>query len=138
LNALIFQENRAGENMNITIKVGPVKLKAILHDTPTAKKIGEILPLTSRFNTWGDEIYFAIPVEAELDDSAQEEVAIGDLGYWPAGNAFCIFFGPTPMSREGRIIPASAVNVVGKVTDDATQLTSVAGESLIEIIPAPD
>ena len=121
--------------MDITIKVGPVELNAVLNDTPTAKKIAGVLPLTSRFNTWGDEIYFTIPVEAELEESAKEEVQIGDLGYWPAGNAFCIFFGPTPMSRAGMIIPASAVNIIGNVIDNAVRLKTVMGESQVDIIP---
>lgn len=106
--------------MRIRITVGEVALEAELNDTETAAKIGNALPIGSSFNTWGDEIYFSIPVEAELDDHAQEVVEIGDLGYWPPGSAFCIFFGLTPVSEPGKIMPASAVNIVGKVAGDAT------------------
>ena len=106
--------------MRIRITVGEVALEAELNDTATAAKIGAALPIRTSFNTWGDEIYFAIPVDVELDDSAQEVVEIGDLGYWPPGRAFCIFFGLTPVSEPGRIMPASAVNVIGKVVGDAT------------------
>ena len=106
--------------MRIRITVGEVALEAELNDTATAAKIGEALPIRTSFNTWGDEIYFSIPVDAELDDSSQEVVEIGDLGYWPPGNAFCVFFGLTPVSEPGRIMPASAVNVIGKVVGDAT------------------
>jgi hypothetical protein len=106
--------------MRIRITVGEVALEADLNDTATAAKIGEALPIRTSFNTWGDEIYFSIPVDSELDDSAQEVVEIGDLGYWPPGNAFCVFFGLTPVSEPGRIMPASAVNVIGKVVGDAT------------------
>ncbi|MBW1706547.1 MAG: hypothetical protein JRJ86_15495 [Deltaproteobacteria bacterium] len=119
--------------MEIRITVGHVALEAELNDTPTAKKIGEILPLKTSFNTWGDEIYFAIPVEAELDESAREEVEMGDLGYWPQGKAFCIFFGPTPMSTEGKIIPASAVNVIGSVKGDATRFKKVMGKDEVVV-----
>ena len=105
--------------MRIKITVGEVALEAELNDTATAAKIGAALPIRTSFNTWGDEIYFSIPVDAELDDSAQEVVEIGDLGYWPPGSAFCIFFGLTPVSEPGRIMPASAVNVIGKVVGDA-------------------
>lgn len=105
--------------MRIRITVGEVALEAELNDTATAAKIGAALPIRSSFNTWGDEIYFSIPVDAELDDSAQEVVEIGDLAYWPPGSAFCIFFGLTPVSEPGRIMPASAVNVIGKVVGDA-------------------
>lgn len=106
--------------MRIRITVGDVALEAELNDTATAAKIGAALPIRTSFNTWGDEIYFSIPVDAELDDSAEEVVEIGDLGYWPPGSAFCIFFGLTPVSEPGRIMPASAVNVIGKVVGDAT------------------
>ena len=106
--------------MRIRITVGEVALEADLNDTATAAKIGEALPIRTSFNTWGDEIYFSIPVDSELDDSAQEVVEIGDLGYWPPGSAFCIFFGLTPVSEPGKIMPASAVNVIGKVVGDAT------------------
>ena len=106
--------------MRIRITVGKVALEAELNDTATAAKIGAALPIRTSFSTWGDEIYFSIPVDAELDDSAQEVVEIGDLGYWPPGSAFCIFFGLTPVSEPGRIMPASAVNVIGRVAGDAT------------------
>ncbi len=124
--------------MNIKIRVGGVALNAVLNDTPTAKQVAQALPLNSRFNTWGDEIYFSIPVEAELEEDAREEVQMGDLGYWPAGRAFCIFFGPTPMSKEDKIIPASAVNIIGKITDDAARLKTVMGEFEVEITPGAE
>ena len=117
--------------MDIRITVGHVTLEAELNDTPTAGQIGGVLPLKTSFNTWGDEIYFAIPVEADPDDSAREVVEIGDLGYWPQGNAFCIFFGETPMSTEGKIIPASAVNIIGRVKGDATMFKEVMGENQV-------
>ncbi len=67
--------------MKITIQIGTLALDAELNDTPTARKVAEAMPLKTAFNTWGDEIYFTIPVEAELDESAREEVEIGDL-HW--------------------------------------------------------
>ena len=121
--------------MKIKIKIGRLSLDAELNDTPTARNVTKVLPLRTAFSTWGDEIYFTIPVEAELDDSAQEEVDIGDLGYWPTGRAFCIFFGPTPMSTQGKIIPASAVNVIGKVMGDATRLKEVMHEDKVFLEP---
>jgi len=123
--------------MKIKIRIGRLTLDAQLNDTPTARDVGKVLPLRTDFNTWGDEIYFTIPVEAKLDDSAQEEVDIGDLGYWPTGRAFCVFFGPTPMSTQGKIIPASAVNVIGKVTGDATILREVMHEDTVSVEPLP-
>jgi len=114
-----------GAIMRIKIKINELAMYAELNDTPTARKIADALPLSCPFNTWGDEIYFAIPVTASLDDSAREEVQMGDLGYWPTGKAFCIFFGATPVSPPGKIVPASAVNIVGKVTGDATKFKEV-------------
>lgn len=119
--------------MRITISVGTVSLEAELNDTPTAQKIAAALPLRTSFNTWGDEIYFAIPVAAALDESAQEVVQIGDLGYWPPGKAFCIFFGQTPVSQPGKIMPASAVNLIGKITGDATRFKSVMRERQVVV-----
>jgi hypothetical protein len=114
--------------MNIHIRIGKLTMEAELNDTPSAQKIAGTLPIHAVFNTWGDEIYFSIPVTAELDDSAREVVDIGDLGYWPPAKAFCIFFGQTPVSRPGEIRPASAVNIVGKVKGDARQFTRVMHE----------
>ncbi len=114
--------------MDIQIRIGKLTMEAELNDTPTAQTIAQALPITASFNTWGDEIYFPIPVTAELDDSAREAVDMGDLGYWPPGKAFCIFFGQTPMSRPGEIRPASAVNIVGKVKGDANQFKQVMRE----------
>jgi hypothetical protein len=117
--------------MRIRISIGGLSLEGELYDTPTARKVAEALPIRTDFNTWGEEIYFPIPVEAELDDGAREEVEPGDLGYWPTGRAFCIFFGETPMSTPGKIIPASAVNIIGKVLADVEELKDVMGEKEI-------
>jgi len=114
--------------MRIAIQIGTLSMEAELNDTSTAQKIVAALPLRSSFNTWGDEIYFSIPINATLDDSAQEVVELGALGYWPPGKAFCIFFGQTPASQPGKIMPASAVNVIGKVLGDATQFKTVMRE----------
>jgi hypothetical protein len=114
--------------MRIAIQIGTLSIEAELNDTSTAQQIVAALPLRSSFNTWGDEIYFSIPINAPLDDSAQEVVELGDLGYWPPGKAFCIFFGQTPVSQPGKIRPASAVNVIGKVLGDATRFKTVMRE----------
>ena len=114
--------------MRIAIQIGTLSVEAELNETSTAQKIAAALPLRTSFNTWGDEIYFAIPVDAALDDNAQDIVELGDLGYWPPGKAWCIFFGQTPASQPGKIMPASAVNVIGKVLGDATQFKTVMRE----------
>jgi len=102
----------------IKIKAGNVEAEGWLNDSATAQKIWEALPIEAQANTWGEEIYFSIPVKAPLEKDAQELVNLGDLGYWPEGKGFCIFFGPTPISRGKEIRPASAVNIIGKVIGD--------------------
>ena len=108
----------------IRIKAGSVIVVAELYNTKTAEAIWQALPFSSKVNTWGDEIYFRIPVKIGLE-SGQEIVDIGDLGYWPPGSAFCIFFGPTPASNKNEIRAASAVDIFGKVVDDAKVFKSV-------------
>jgi hypothetical protein len=107
------------------IAAGGVSATAALNDSATASDIWEALPISARASTWGDEIYFGIPVSRDVEDG-RETVDLGDLAYWPPGNALCIFFGPTPASRSaGEIRPASAVNVVGRVDGDATVFRAV-------------
>lgn len=103
----------------IRITAGSVSATATLDESPAARAIWDALPLEARAETWGDEIYFAIPVRLP-EDGARAVVQLGDLGYWPPGRAFCIFFGPTPASGAGEIRPASPVNVFGRVDGDAT------------------
>jgi len=105
--------------------VGAVEVYGELHETETADLIWNALPIESHISTWGDEIYFPIPLHVELEDSAQEVVELGDMGYWPPGNAFCIFFGTTPNSRGDEIRPASPVNVFGKVIGDTKMLKTL-------------
>jgi hypothetical protein len=115
----------------IRIVVGKLELEASLNETRTATKVFEALPITSTVNTWGDEIYFTIPVRAGPED-AQELVNLGDIGYWPPGKAMCLFFGKTPISRNDEIRPASPVNIIGKVEGDLKLLRKVKdGEGII-------
>lgn len=92
----------------------------------TVQAIWDALPLEARANTWGDEIYFSIPIEVEAENP-REVVELGDLGYWPPGSAFCIFFGPTPASRGAEIRPASPVNVFGRILGDPKVFKKVKG-----------
>ena len=114
----------------IRITAGEVQATAELNDTRTAQAIWEALPIKGRVNLWGGEIYFSIPLRLKLE-AGQELVNIGDLGYWPDGNAFCIFFGPTLVSQGDEIRPASPVTVFGKVIGDATIFKKVAAGTKI-------
>jgi len=104
----------------IRITAGSVTATAVLNDSPTAQAIWKALPISARGNTWGDEIYFGIPIKLAEEQDAREVVDLGDVGYWPPGHAFCLFFGPTPASLGNEIRPASEVNVFGHVEGDAT------------------
>ena len=102
----------------IRILVSDLKVEAELNESKTAQLIWEALPMEGKTNLWGEEIYFAIPVKRGLEAGSREVVSVGELGYWPTGHAFCIFFGPTPASRGDEIRAASAVNIIGKVLSD--------------------
>ena len=116
----------------ITIQAGSVSMAAELNDNPTARQIWDALPIEGRANLWGDEIYFSIPVDADQEVDARADVDVGELGYWPAGSAFCIFFGPTPASSGNRPRAASPVNILGNVVGDATQFRNVKnGEKVV-------
>ena len=109
----------------IRIFVSDVEVEAELNEAKTAQLIWETLPIEGKANLWGEEIYFAIPVKAGLETGSREVVSAGELGYWPTGHAFCIFFGPTPASRGDEIRAASAVNIIGKVLSDPKILLKV-------------
>ncbi len=129
--AVRFATNKVIDMKRILIKAGEVEAAAELNESETARAIWQALPLEGSANTWGEEIYFRIPVSQALEPDAKELVHLGDLGYWPKGEAFCIFFGATPISGPGEIRPASAVNVVGRLIDDPKRFLSIsAGTSL--------
>ncbi len=111
--------------MEVIIKSGSFSWAATIYDTPTGNLIYQALPLKGAANRWGEEIYFRIPVQAGLESAASDVVSRGDLGYWPTGNAFCIFFGPTPVSRGKEIRAASAVNVFGRIEGELSDLNAV-------------
>ncbi|MCX7680490.1 MAG: cyclophilin-like fold protein [Anaerolineae bacterium] len=117
----------------ITITAGSVKMEALLNDSPTAQQIWDALPITGQANVWGDEIYFEIPVWAEQAPDARAEVEVGELGYWPLGHAFCIFFGPTPVSTDERPRAYSPVNIVGRVLGDPALFRQVPAGSTVTL-----
>jgi len=111
-----------GSQVNtIIISAGDVSLPAELNDSPTARQIWETLPIEGTAKIWGDEVYFEIPVVAGQGPDARAEVEVGELGYWPVGRAFCIFFGPTPASTDERPRAYSPVNVLGRVLGDVSR-----------------
>ena len=117
----------------IKITAGSVSLTAELDDTALAKTVAAKLPIETTPNEWGDEFYFEIPVRSGLDETATKKVKVGDIGFWPPGNAMAIFFGPTPMSSGADPVPASAVCLLGRITGDATLLRQALGARTIRI-----
>jgi len=116
----------------IRITTGAVSAKAQLDASKTASAIWDALPIEAKAETWGDEIYFGIGVTI-APESPRATVDIGDLGYWPPGKAFCIFFGPTPASQGDEIRPASPVNVLGRVDGDATVFKKIRAGAPVRI-----
>lgn len=100
------------------------KVEAELNNSPTAQLIRNALPIKGNANLWGDEIYFEIPITSD-EKPTVEEVEIGDLGYWPPGNAFCIFFGKTPVSTGDKPRAASSIIPLGKITSGIEELKKV-------------
>ncbi len=98
----------------------------------TVQAIWENLPFEAQANRWGDEIYFSIPVSIG-EENARETVEIGDIGYWPPGHGFCIFFGPTPISLGDEIRPADPVNIFGKVKGDSRLFKKVKSGDMIKV-----
>lgn len=113
----------AGRKINVT--AGGVSVIAALNDSRTADLLWSALPLEGSANTWGDEIYFRIPVQADEEDDANDVVGMGAVAYWPPGQALCLFFGLTPASRGDEIRAASEVNVLGAIDGDSTVLKQV-------------
>ncbi len=112
--------------MKIKVIVKGFKLEGELNSSNTAKIIYESLPIVGVAKRWGDEVYFNIPLHIEPEkDFARDVVDKGDLGFWPDGDCFCIFFGRTPISDGDKIKPASAVSVFGKITHNLELLRMV-------------
>ncbi len=117
----------------IRLTVGTLSLSAELYDTPCARAVASALPLAARPQEWGDEFYFEVPVGLQSDQTATTSVKVGDIGYWPPGRALAVFFGPTPMSTGPDPVPASEVNIVGRITGDALLLRKARGAREVRI-----
>ncbi len=117
---------------SIVITAGSVRAEADLNDSKTARALWDALPVEAKASTWGDEVYFGIGLELS-EEAPKEVVELGDLGYWPPGQAFCIFFGRTPVSRNDEIRPASPVNLLGRLRGDATVFQKVQAGTRITI-----
>ncbi len=118
----------------IVLRVDNIRVTAELRDTPTAEAICGALPLEGRTQRWGGELYFPVSVNAPLEADSRETLLPGELGYWPEGNMFCIFFGTTPASQGDEIRPASAVNVFGRLIGRWAELRQVPADKTIRVM----
>ena len=117
----------------IKIKFDQQTFTAELSESPTAAAIWEQLPIQSQVNTWGEEIYFEVPVDMPQEADAREILSVGELGYWPVGKAFCIFFGPTPVSTDERPRAYSPINILGRVLGGTQALKSIHSQSRVHL-----
>lgn len=122
------------EKMKIKIIFKGLELSAKLNRSLTAQKIAKALPISGSANLWGDEIYFEIPVDALPEPDARRDAEVGELGYWPEGRSFCIFFGPTPASKDQKPRAYSEVNIVGALLDTPVEkLKAIKSGSKVKI-----
>jgi hypothetical protein len=102
----------------IKIRIGELELLAEMNDSPSAKKFISRFPLEFSMSRWGDEYYGDCGLKVELSHDARDVMEVGELAIWPTGNALCIFFGPTPVSKGNEPRAASPVNPVGRMIDN--------------------
>ncbi|HOK56563.1 MAG TPA: cyclophilin-like fold protein [bacterium] len=118
--------------MEVKIKFEREEIECEIFETELGKKIIDALPFSSKARLWGKEIYFEIPVSSEIKNP-KNEVEKGDIGYWPDGKCMCLFFGPTPISKGDKIIPASSVEIIGKIKSDLKILENVKSGEKIKV-----
>jgi len=112
---------------------GCPQVEVELDDGRTAKAIVEALPVEAETARWGDEVYFSLPVDTPAGHEVNA-VEVGDVAWWGPGKAFCLFFGPTPVS-DHRIRPASPVTVVGRVVGDPRALEAARDGAEVRLYP---
>jgi len=119
--------------MRIRITWDKGELFGVLTDTPTAKKLLEALPCSSSANTWGDEVYFSVPVHTKLEPDARQVVPPGTICLWVQGESLAIPFGPTPVSKGDECRLVTNVNVLGKLEGDPKVLKSIRDGDAIRV-----
>lgn len=117
----------------LKMTIGTVAITATLRDTPTADAIYGALPFDSSAQRWGEEIYFAVPVEAALEPDAKAVVSAGELAFWVEGRSIAIGFGRTPISRGDEIRLAAPTNIWGHAIDDVRTLAQVAAGAPVTV-----
>ena len=119
--------------MRIRITWGTESVEGTLNDSDTAAKLAAALPQSSSANTWGDEVYFSVPVEAELEADPQVVVDPGTICFWVQGSSIALPYGPTPVSEGDECRLVTAVNIIGKLDGDPRALASIQDGDAITI-----
>ena len=119
--------------MRIRISWQTGAVEAIIGSTPTAKKVWQALPCSASASTWGEEVYFEMPVTAELEPDARQVVDKGTVCFWVEGRSSALPYGPTPISQGDECRLVSEVNVLGRIDGDARVLTEVVGGAFIKV-----
>jgi hypothetical protein len=123
--------------MRIRISWANGEALGVLSDTPTARKVFAALPCSSIANTWGEEVYFILPVQTELEPAAQQVVPPGTICFWVHGQSLALPFGPTPISQGDECRLVAPVNVLGKLEGDPRVLKSIREGDEIRVETAP-
>src|ERR1700726_1265679 len=119
----------------IRFDFGSLTLDAELLDTPTARAIAAALPISSATLTWGEEVYFEVPVKIGTEKDARDVVTPGEIAYWPAGHCIALGYGRTPISRGDETRLASPCNVFAQATGDVRALAAVHQGTTVELSP---
>ena len=122
--------------MRVVFRWGSSAVDIELYDTPTARRLTEVVPFEASASTWGDEVYFDAPMEAEREPDARQVVECGEVCFWLQGSALALLFGPTPVSQGNECRLISDANVLGKVVGDPSVLSSVQSGDTVRVEPA--
>lgn len=123
-------------SVRIRFEFDALVLEADLLDTPTAQAVAAALPIATSVMTWGEEVYFEIPVKVAREKDARAVVTPGEVAYWPDGHCIALGFGRTPISQGNECRLASPCNIFGRIDGDAKLLAKVRAGTSVRVVKA--